>query len=242
MFFVDFPYKAVLFDWAYTLVDLVDENDREPLKVVYDFLESENSNLASFESFYQTFKLHFYRMIEISRETGLEARFDNALNYLLIQNNVNLNGNFDIRDLVKKYYSVIYSRRKVYPDVIPTLNGLKEIGVRMGIISNTTNPGYMKEYEMSLTGLEHYFEFSIYSSVVPFRKPHPSIFQLAIQRLNYRPEEILYVGDNLHADVEGSMGVGILSAWINRNKKVLPSGVVPSYEISSLIDLLKISK
>ncbi len=239
---MEFPYKAVLFDWAYTLVDLVNENDREPLKFVYDFLESENINLVSFESFYQTFKLHFYRMIEISRETGLEANFENALNYLLIQNSVSLNGKFDIKDLVKKYYSVIYSRRKVYSDVIPTLDALKEMGVRMGIISNTTNPGYMKEYELSLSGLNPYFEFSIYSSVVPFRKPHSSIFQLAIHRLNYRPEEILYVGDNLHADVEGSQGVGILSAWINRNHKVLPSGIVPNYEISSLTDLLKISK
>jgi 2-haloalkanoic acid dehalogenase type II len=47
-------------------------------------------------------------------------------------------------------------------------------------------------------------------------KPHRSIFELLSQRLGVAPENILYVGDSLLADVTGSKNVGMKSAWVNR--------------------------
>ena len=177
-------------------------------------------------------------MIEISRPTHREARFDHVLNFLLTQNNIQLNGEVRFEDLLKIYYDEIYSHRKVYPEMIETLDALQKAGVRMGIISNTTNPGFMKDYEQSLLGLAPYFEFSVYSSEVPYRKPHPSIFQLALARLNLNPSEVLFVGDNLNADVVGAQGVGMPTAWMNRDGKVLPSDVIPDYEIKAATELL----
>ena len=37
---MNFPYKAVLFDWAYTLVDLVCEDDRVAFSEMMKFLKS----------------------------------------------------------------------------------------------------------------------------------------------------------------------------------------------------------
>ena len=35
---MEFPFKAVAFDWAHTLVDLGEEDDRAPLEKVFAFL------------------------------------------------------------------------------------------------------------------------------------------------------------------------------------------------------------
>ncbi len=235
---MNFPYKAVLFDWAYTLVDLVNEEDRTALRGVYDHLKGQGFNLPGFQQWYDTYHRLFFGMIEISRPTHREARFDHVLNFLLMQSNIQWNGKTSIEDLLKVYYDQIYSYRKVYPEMIETLVALQDAGIRMGIISNTTNPGFMKDYEQSLLGLDPYFEFSIYSSEVPYRKPHPSIFQLALSRLNMNPSEVLFVGDNLKADVVGAQSVGMSTAWLNRNGKDLPAGIIPDYHIKTTTELL----
>lgn len=235
---MDFPYKAVLFDWAYTLVDLVNEEDRTALQGVYDHLKEQGFVLPGFQQWYDTYHRLFFGMIKISRPTHREARFDHVLNYLLMESKIHLNGKVRIEDLLKIYYDQIYSYRKVYPEMIETLVVLQEAGVRMGIISNTTNPGFMKDYEQSLLGLDPYFEFSIYSSEVPYRKPHPSIFQLALVRLNLNPSEVLFVGDNLKADVVGAQSVGMPTAWLNRNEKTLPPDIIPDYQIRTTTELL----
>ena len=232
------PYKAVLFDWAYTLVDLVNEEDRTALSQVHDHLQELGFTLPGFQQWYDTYHRLFFGMIEISRPTHREARFDHVLNFLMTQSNVQLNGKVRFNDLLKIYYDEIYSHRKVYPETIETLIALQDAGIRMGIVSNTTNPGFMKDYEQTLLGLDPYFEFSIYSSEVPYRKPHPSIFQLALARLNLNSSEVLFVGDNLSADVVGAQGVGMPTVWMNRDGKVLPSGVIPDYEIKSATELL----
>ncbi|MEE9499568.1 MAG: HAD family hydrolase [Nitrospinaceae bacterium] len=235
---MNFPYKAVLFDWAYTLVDLVNEEDRTALRRVYDHLEEREFVLPGFQQWYDTYHRLFFGMIEVSRPTHREARFDHVLNFLLIQSNIHLNGKVRFEDLLKLYYDEIYSHRKVYPEMIETLVALQKAGIRMGVVSNTTNPGFMKDYEQSLLKLDPYFEFSIYSSEVPYRKPHPSIFQLALARLNLDPAEVLFVGDNLNADVVGAQSVGMPTAWLNREGKDLPSDVIPDYEIKTATELL----
>ncbi len=235
---MNFPYKAVLFDWANTLVDLVDEEDRTALRKLYDHLNRQGFVLPDFPEFYDTYHKLFFGMIEISRPTHREARFDHVLNFLLMENNIQLDGKESLEGLLKIYYQEIYSQRKVYPEVIETLTGLQQAGVRMGIVSNTTNPGFMKDYEQSLMGLDSYFEFSIYSSEVPYRKPHPSIFHLALSRLNLNPADVLFVGDHLKADVVGAQNVGMPAAWLNRNGTKSPPEVSPDYEIKSATELL----
>ncbi|MGP0630426.1 HAD family hydrolase [Nitrospina sp. 32_T5] len=231
--------EAVLFDWAYTLVDLVDEDDRVPLKKVFDHLAKKGIVLPDFEKAYRICHDLFYSMIAVSRECGLEARFEIALQTLFFRHGITLNGT-TMQELMTLYYEDIYSRRKVYPETVAVLEGLKQRGIRMGVVSNTTNPGYMKDREQEMLGLRDYFEFSIYSSEVPFRKPHPTIFQLAIDRLGLSPERILFVGDNPVADITGAHAVGMQTAWINRDREPVPPGLKPDHVLSTLHDVPKI--
>ena len=237
---MSFPFKGIGFDWAYTLMDLGDEDDVLPLRKVFDYLSSKNLSLPNFEEFLGETRRIFFPMIVESRQTNKEARFEVVLQKIIRQFEIPLNGGVTLQNLLEIYYLEVYSKRKIYPEVISVLNSLKNRGVRMGVVSNTTNPGFMKENEMQVAGLKPYFEFAIYSSDTHYRKPHPSIFELAIESLNLEPEEILFVGDDISLDVVGAKNVGMKSAWVNRECKNRPVGADPDYELHSLEDLLMI--
>lgn len=235
-----FPYKAVLFDWAYTLVDLVKEDDRAAFLQLFSFMKDKNLVLPDFEEAFNIYQDLFYGMIEISRETHREACFDLVLKHLLFRYHIDLHGKTSLEELLHVYYKEIYSCRRVYPDTVPVLEELKSLGVRIGIITNTTNPGFMKDYERKSMGLDGYFEFAIYSSEVPYRKPHPSIFCLAVDRLDLDIKDVLFVGDDLWSDIEGAQGIGMKTVWLNRHQVAPTDNVRPDYEIQALTDMFKL--
>ncbi len=235
-----FPYKAVVFDWAYTLTDFVNEDNSKGFEKLSNFMESLEIDVGNFRSEYSKPLSLFGEMINISRECHLEACFDKVLKYLLFYFDIKIEGKTTLDELLTVYYKELIKPRKVYSDTQPTLITLQNWGIRMGIVSNTTTPVFMKDFERKSLGLDSYFDFTIYSSEFPFRKPHPSIFQLALERLGLPPEETLYVGDNLAADVVGSAAVGMHNAWLNRDGIVNDSKIQPDYEIKSLEEILTI--
>ena len=233
---MEFPFKAVAFDWAHTLVDLGEEDDRPPLEKVFTFLKTKQIPLPDFEDCLEKSRELFKSMIELSRVTHREARYEEVLQYLLFYFNVPWQGQTTLQEILQVYYEEVYQERKVFPEVPAVLKQLS--GVSMGIVSNTTNPVFMKDFELEGSGLKEYFDFAIYSSGFPFRKPHPSIFQLAINRFEVQPGEILFVGDSLANDILGAHEVGMKTAWLNRKKERAEPG--PDYELGSLEDLLRI--
>lgn len=53
----------------------------------------------------------------------------------------------------------------------------------------------------------------VVSEEVGVMKPHPRIFRHATELAGVAPEEVLYVGDSLHSDVEGGRAAGWQVAW-----------------------------
>ena len=74
------------------------------------------------------------------------------------------------------------------------LEGLKGLGLKLGIVSNTAALyqvfAVLKEY-----GIRDYFQDVTLSSVTGMRKPAPDIFRVAMCQLQSAPEECVYVGD-----------------------------------------------
>lgn len=235
---MDFPFKAIGFDWAHTLVDLGEEGDRHPLEKVFTHLEEKQIALPDFEVCLKKSRELFRSMIELSRTTHMEARYEEVLQYLLFYFKISWKGKVSLQELLQVYYREVYREREVFPEVKNVLQQLSECDISMGIISNTTNPVFMKELELEDSGLKRYFDFTLYSSGVPYRKPHPSIFQLAINHFQLEPCEILFVGDSLSADILGAQKVGMKTAWINRKQD--QTDIVSDYELTSLEDLLRI--
>jgi putative hydrolase of the HAD superfamily len=69
---------------------------------------------------------------------------------------------------------------------------------------------------LEAAGLHGHLEAVVVSDVVGFRKPRSEIFEAVLRELDVAPEEMLHVGDNLHADIAGAYALGIRTAWVTR--------------------------
>ena len=81
---MNFPYKAILFDWAYTLVDLVQEDDRAAFIRMIEFLREKEIELPGFELLFAAYQDLFYVLINESRQTHREACFETVLRHLFL--------------------------------------------------------------------------------------------------------------------------------------------------------------
>jgi len=112
--------------------------------------------------------------------------------------------------------------------------GLKKLGYRLGVISNSDGSiaGSMKKF-----GLTHFFDCMIDSHVVGVEKPDPKIFELALAQLNLPAETCVYIGDNYDRDVIGARRAGMTPILLD------PFDVVAEQEvlkIKQLDELLRI--
>ena len=117
---------------------------------------------------------------------------------------------------------LVVSNWHVFPDVMPALDALKERGLKIGAVSNWV--WQLPELLHSLELVSH-FDFIAASARVGYEKPHPAIFQYALERAGVAPGEAIHVGDHLDADVGGAQSVGIAPVLIDRRGRFRPDEV-----------------
>lgn len=107
----------------------------------------------------------------------------------------------------------------VFGDVFETLVALRDKGYRLGVVSNAWAFPFSHIFEsINFHGvtLGSFFEHIVGSYEVGYRKPEPEIFIEAARRFGVSPEECLFVGDNIDADIRGAANVGMIPALIDR--------------------------
>jgi putative hydrolase of the HAD superfamily len=119
--------------------------------------------------------------------------------------------------LVEVGQSLLYGPQspyfELYEDTLPALSRLKNLNVRMGVVSNWD---YSLVRVLKALGILDYFEFALASLEEGVEKPEPGLFNIALDRLQTKPEEVVHVGDNPLDDIEGARGVGMYALLINR--------------------------
>ncbi|MBI5094478.1 MAG: HAD-IA family hydrolase [Candidatus Hydrogenedentes bacterium] len=108
---------------------------------------------------------------------------------------------------------------RVFEDVRPVLEQLNAMGIRRAIASNWDSR--LPQILDSL-GLSESFEFVITSSAVGRSKPHPLLFERALERLGLTPERVVYVGDSYDHDVVGARGAGLAALHLDRHSNGTP--------------------
>lgn len=111
------------------------------------------------------------------------------------------------------------------PDVLPLLRDLNAAGVPWGIVTNGPSSG--QHMTIRSRGLEGLTGCVIVSEEVGYRKPAPEVFRSALDCLGVPPgRDVLFVGDDVAADMVGAKGVGLSTAWVT-NGQSWPEGVEP---------------
>lgn len=134
--------------------------------------------------------------------------------------------------------------RRVFEDAVPTLEWLRARGVRLAAVTNRSHGGAAFLEELRREGLLDYFEAVVSSDQVGYRKPHPAIFERALEALGLPAEECAHVGDRLAVDVTGARRVGMFAIWMRRLRPAheQPAGEheVPDLTIERLGDLTRV--
>jgi putative hydrolase of the HAD superfamily len=103
---------------------------------------------------------------------------------------------------------------RCFPDVVPALRALKEIGVSLCVGSNFD--GRLRGVVRGLPELAPWLDSLVISSEVGYRKPHPAFFRAACTHLGLPPERVLCVGDDVENDVRGAIRAGLSGLLLDR--------------------------
>jgi len=134
------------------------------------------------------------------------------------------------KDLIEAYLQL-----ECYPEVTGALSELKTRGFEIAILSNGTP--MMLEAAVKNSRLETMIPkiFSVETAGV--FKPDPRVYQIAVDELDLKPEEIIFQSSNAW-DASGAAAFGLKVAWVNRfdqSPERLPGR--PQVEIKDLSEL-----
>jgi 2-haloalkanoic acid dehalogenase type II len=96
-----------------------------------------------------------------------------------------------------------------HPDVEPVLSKLKR-HAKIGVVTN------MDTDLFRASKLPVELDDAVTSEMAGAYKPNPAIFDLALKRFGVSPDEILWVGTAIWADVVGARLAGLPVVWIKR--------------------------
>jgi HAD superfamily hydrolase (TIGR01549 family) len=101
----------------------------------------------------------------------------------------------------------------LYDDALPTLELLREHGLKIGLVSNGARDldEFVADHRLDV-------DAAIGSRRHGRTKPHPSIFRAALERLEVEPEEAAMVGDSPEDDIEGAKALGIKAFLLDREE------------------------
>ncbi|WP_155375747.1 HAD family hydrolase [Catellatospora vulcania] len=123
-----------------------------------------------------------------------------------------------------------YAQTRPFPDAVATLAELRA-SYLLGYATNGSSTA-----DRCGLGGEFAFELYAHQGGLP-KKPAPEFFAAVVAATGVQPEEIVYVGDNYHHDVEAPAAAGMRTVWVNRGGDELPGPVVPDLVVERLAQL-----
>ena len=144
-------------------------------------------------------------------------------------------------ELAFLYETKLYHRglREEVPSVLAKV---KEMGFRMGIISNTQSFTQVR-YSLNEYGIKDYFDPIILSSEYGRRKPDPAIFYHAAREAGVPTGCCAYVGDKINRDIIGAKRSGFqLAVQIKHeyDDGLKDEGAIPDAIIENMEELIPI--
>jgi putative hydrolase of the HAD superfamily len=105
----------------------------------------------------------------------------------------------------------LHENFELYEDVIPVLEELRNAGLKLGLVTNSSRD--VREFaqhhalgvDATIGSLEH-----------GKTKPHASIFAALLDLLGVAPAEAAMVGDTVEDDIEGALALGMRAVLVDR--------------------------
>ena len=128
-------------------------------------------------------------------------------------------------------------RLRPFPDVAPSLLRLRDAGLRLAVLTNST--AQAAEEQLAHAGLRDHFEQVISADEVHRFKPAPEVYHHAATRLNVEPEQMRLVAAH-DWDVTGALRAGCQASFVARPGQVMnPFGPQPDVRGTDLGEVVE---
>jgi HAD superfamily hydrolase (TIGR01549 family) len=89
------------------------------------------------------------------------------------------------------------------------LDVLRDRELKLGLVSNAFDPPHLLHRDLEDLGVAQRLDVALFSSEIGWRKPHPAIFERALEAIGVEAKHALFVGDSLANDVAGASALGM---------------------------------
>ena len=125
---------------------------------------------------------------------------------------------------------------QLYPDTLDVLAAAKAAGLLVGISTNRPCTAEMHVPGLRDIGIAPYVDAVVCSGDTGYVKPHPSMFELVLDRLGVSASDVVMVGDSATADMRGAKAVGMRTVWKLNGRYDLPPCADADYAIHDLAE------
>ena len=125
------------------------------------------------------------------------------------------------------------------PQAHAFLSNVKDRG--HNIYAATNGVSYIQRGRLQASSILPFFDDIFISDEVGAHKPSTDFFEKISDQVNdFHPDSALMIGDSLTADIQGGNNAGIDSIWFNPKGLVNETPAVPTYQVKSYEEILKI--
>ncbi|AQQ70465.1 Pyrimidine 5'-nucleotidase YjjG [Limihaloglobus sulfuriphilus] len=237
--------KAVFFDLGETIFNYGDFDKTKAIKqaasLSYDYLADISQPTGTFLRYFLRHLIEIRLRYVWSEWTGRE------FNSLDVMKNRGARKGYHLTEEQWSHFHWLWYKPlseicEIEHDLPQTLDKLTNMGLKLGIISNTFINGCSLDRHLESFGILHYFPIRVYSCSLGIRKPHPEIFRYAARQAKLDINQIVYVGDRIDFDVIGSSKAGmnpVLKRAFSSKNKSIPAGTFAIDRLSELPGLLE---
>jgi putative hydrolase of the HAD superfamily len=202
----------IFFDLDHTLWDF-EKNSA----LTFDFIFKElnlSIDLKDFLNHYNPINHYYWKLYRENKISQEELRFNRlAKTFETLKFDI---AHPQINQIAALYIEKLSTFTHVFEGAHELLQNLSK-DYSLHIITNGFES--VQHYKLANSGLQPYFEFTFTAEKVGFKKPHPKIFETAIQATQARVEHSLMVGDSLEADIEGALQCGMHAVHFNSHNE-----------------------
>ncbi|HEY2576477.1 MAG TPA: HAD family hydrolase [Streptosporangiaceae bacterium] len=144
-------------------------------------------------------------------------------------------------EFIESYFLAWEPHTFTDPGAGELLRELRRRGIKVGVLSNTMWPRARHELIFARDGVLDLIDGAVYSSEIPWTKPHPEAFLAAMAAVGAtQPGDCVYVGDRPFDDIHGAHGAGLRTVLVPNSDVPAFDGASPDAVISRLAELIEV--
>lgn len=223
--------KDVFFDLDHTLWDF-DRNSALAFKIIFE-LNNLDIDYAKFLEVYSPINFTYwkwYREDKVTKAQLRYGRFKKTFNALGITVTDDV-----IQKLSEDYIAHLPAHNHLFDNTVEVLEYLDK-KYNLHIITN----GFQEVQTKKLVNskIDHFFKAVITSEAAGVKKPHPKIFELALEVSGAEVATSVMIGDTYEADIVGAEKVGMETICFNYHNLKLPETNIAINQLLEIRDYL----